>query len=146
MGAKMRMSIARGVLVAAVVAALGATEVVGATLASARQHYRVVATDPKNHARIDVPLGDRLELRLKACEDCGFRWKFVKKPDSSVIAFDRRLSSRGSCTPPCTGGNVHERFLFSSKAAGETTVKLGYFGPGKDKPTKVKPLRLAVTG
>jgi predicted secreted protein len=112
------------------------------------QHYRVVATDPKNNARIEVPLGDRLVLRLDACESCGYSWKVVQKPNAAVVAFSRELRSQrdAGCSAPCAGGNAHERFLFQSHGQGETTVKLGYFGPGKHKPSRTKTLGLAVTG
>lgn len=127
----------------ALVAALAAGLVAGPAFAD--QHYRVVASNPKSGATIKVPLGDELQLKLTACESCGFRWKIVKKPDAAVIAFDRRQKSVSQCTSPCTGGNATERWLFQSNAVGDTTVKLGYFGPGKSKPDKVKRLDLAVT-
>src|SRR5690349_13626400 len=91
---------------------------VAAGAAFAGQHYRVVAKDPTNGATIKVPLGDDLQLKLTACESCGFRWKIVKKPDAAVIAFERRQSSVSQCTSPCTGGNATERWLFQSKSAG----------------------------
>lgn len=125
------------------VAAVAACLVAGPAFAA--QHYRVVASNPKSGATIKVPNGDQLQLKLTACESCGFQWKLVKKPDSAVIAFDRRQKSVSQCTSPCTGGNATERWLFDSKAVGTTTVKLGYFGPGKSKPDKVKRLELAVT-
>jgi predicted secreted protein len=127
----------------AVVAALATVLVAGPAFAG--QHYRVVAKNPSNGATIKVPLGDDLQLKLTACEDCGFRWKIMKKPDASVIAFDRRQKSVNPCTSPCTGGMATERWLFDSKSVGTTTVKLGYFGPGKSTPDKVKRLDLAVT-
>jgi predicted secreted protein len=128
----------------AVVAALATVLVAGPAFAD--QHYRVVAANPKNGATIKVPVGDELQLKLTACESCGYRWKIVKKPDAAVIAFDRRQKSVSQCTSPCTGGNATERWLFDSQAVGSTTVKLGYFGPGKNKPSKTKRLDLAVTG
>src|SRR3954463_8857330 len=128
----------------AVVAALAAVLVAGPAFAD--QHYRVVASNPKNGATIKVPVGDKLQLKLTACESCGFRWKIVKKPDAAVIAFDRRQKSVSQCTSPCTGGDAVERWLFQSTAIGSTVVKLGYFGPGRSKPDKVKSLSLAVTG
>ena len=112
--------------------------------AFAGQHYRVVASNPKNGEKIEVPLGDQLQLKLTACESCGYRWKIVKKPDAAVIAFDKRQSSVSQCTAPCTGGNATERWLFDSKAVGSTTVKLGYFGPSSSSPTKTRRLQLAV--
>ena len=110
------------------------------------QHYRVVAKDPKNGATVKVPLGDELQLKLTACESCGFHWKIMKKPDGSVIAFEKRQSSVPQCTSPCTGGNATERWLVQSKSVGSSDVKLGYFGPSKSKPDKVKRLTLRVTG
>lgn len=112
------------------------------------QHYRVVATDPKNNARIEVPLGDRLVLRLEACESCGYSWKVMQKPSAAVIAYSKQLKSQQDpgCSAPCTGGTAHERFQFQSKGQGQSTVKLGLFPPGKHKPAKTKLLNLAVTG
>jgi predicted secreted protein len=110
------------------------------------QHYRVVANNPANGAKVEVPLGDDLQLKLTACESCGYRWKIIKKPDASVIAFEKRQSSISRCTSPCTGGNATERWLFDSKAIGSTVVKLGYFGPSAGSPTKTRRLRLAVVG
>jgi predicted secreted protein len=103
-----------------------------------------VASHPKNGATIKVPVGDELQLKLTACESCGFRWKIMKKPDAAVIAFDRRQKSVSQCTSPCAGGNATERWLFESKTVGTTTVKLGYFGPGTSKPEKTKRLTLSV--
>ena len=124
-------------------AALAVVIVAGPAFAD--QHYRVVAQNPKNGATIKVPLGDKLQLKLTACESCGYRWKIVKRPDAAVMAFERRQHSVSQCTSPCTGGNATERWLFQSKAVGSTVVKLGYFGPGGSKPAKVKRLDLAVT-
>ena len=112
--------------------------------AFAGQHYRVVANNPKNGAKIEVPLGDQLQLKLTACESCGYRWKIMKKPDAAVIAFDKRQASVPQCTSPCTGGNATERWLFDSKSIGSTVVKLGYFGPSSSAPTKTRRLQLAV--
>ena len=73
------------------------------------QHYHVVVTDPKNNARIEVPLGDRLVLRLEDCTDCGYSWKILSKPNSAVIEFRKQLSSqpdRPACKAPCVGGSV----------------------------------------
>lgn len=133
-------------LAAALAVALGGSAVAAAPHAVAAQHYKVVATDPKDDARIVVPLADRLILRLTACDSCGYSWKITRKPDAAVIAFDKRLTSISQCAEPCTGGNALERFRFLSKAAGGTVVKFGYFGPGKSKPSKTLRLRLAVTG
>lgn len=127
----------------AFVVALAATLIAGPAFAD--QHYRVVAKNPSNGATIKVPLGDELQLKLTACEDCGYRWKIIKKPDAAVIAFETRQKSVSQCTSPCTGGNAIERWLFQSKAVGSTTVKLGYYGPGKSTPDKVKRLDLSVT-
>lgn len=112
--------------------------------AFAGQHYRVVANNPKNGANVEVPLGDQLQLKLTACESCGYRWKIMKKPDAAVIAFDKRQSSVSQCTSPCTGGNATERWLFDSKSVGSTVVKLGYFGPSSSSPTKTRRLQLSV--
>jgi len=126
--------------------AVAALTIVGlaAGPAFADQHYRVVANNPKNGAKIEVPLGDDLQLKLTACESCGYRWKIMKKPDAAVIAFEKRQSSVPQCTSPCTGGNATERWLFDSKAIGSTVVKLGYFGPSSSTPTKTRRLQLAV--
>lgn len=113
--------------------------------AFAGQHYTVVASDPASGATIKIPDGDKLLLRLTACQSCGYQWKITRKPNSSVVVFDKQLTSISQCTAPCTGGNAIERFQFSSKSVGKTSVKLGYFGPGKSKPSKTKSLTLAVT-
>jgi predicted secreted protein len=128
-----------------VIATLAAVLIGGPAFAD--QHYLVVASDPSNHATIKVPNGDQLQLKLTACEDCGYQWKIVDKPNAAVIAFEKRQSSVSHCgaPPPCTGGTATERWLFQSKAVGSTVVRLGYFGPGKNKPSKVKSLDLAVT-
>jgi predicted secreted protein len=112
------------------------------------QHYRVVATDPKNHSQVEVPLGDQLVLRLQRCGGCGYAWRVVHKPDASVIAYSREMSAQqdpSSCKN-CAGVPEHQRFLFTSKGHGETTVKLGYFPPGRSKAQKFKVLTLHVIG
>jgi len=126
-----------------VVAVLAAVLVAGPAFAD--QHYTVVASNPQSGATIKIPDGDELLLKLTACESCGYQWKITQKPNAAVVVFDKRLKSVSQCTAPCTGGNATERFQFSSKSVGSTTVKLGYFGPGKSKPSKVKRLDLAVT-
>jgi len=136
-------------MIKASVAAAMSVVALAAGPAFAGQHYRVVATDPKSHATIEVPLGDRLVLRLEDCTDCGYSWKILSKPNSAVIVYSKQLNSQrdpGDCKPPCAGGSVHVRFQFQSKGQGETTVKLGYFPPGRSKPAKTKLLNLAVTG
>jgi predicted secreted protein len=125
-------------------AAAVAAVAVLASPAFAGQHYRVVASNPRDSAKIEVPLGDELQLKLTACESCGYRWKIMKKPNAAVIAFEKRQSSVSQCTSPCTGGNATERWLFDSKAVGSTVVKLGYFGPSSNAPTKTRQLQLAV--
>jgi predicted secreted protein len=120
--------------------------VVVASPALAGQHYRVVANNPKGGAKIEVPLGDELQLKLTACESCGYHWKIIKRPNASVIAFEKRQSSVPQCTQPCAGGNATERWLFDSKAIGSTVVKLGYYAPNAASPTKTRRLQLAVVG
>jgi predicted secreted protein len=131
------------VLSIAFMGALGLSGVAGAAPAPT-QHYTVVAKDPQSGSRIEIPNGDKFQLQLTACESCGYRWKITKKPNAQVIVFDKQLKSVSQCTGSCVGGNATERFQFSSKSIGSTTVKLGYFGPGKTKPSKVKSLNLAV--
>ena len=131
----------------AIIAALAATALVAGPAFAGDQHYRVVATDPKNNSRIQVPLGDRLVLRLEACESCGYSWKVMAKPNAAVIEYTKQLNSQRDpgCAAPCVGGTAHERFQFQSHGQGQTSVKLGYFPPGKHKPTKTKLLALDVT-
>ena len=125
------------------VAAMALVMVAGPAFAD--QHYMVVASNPASGATIKIPNGDELLLKLTACESCGYHWKITQQPNSRVVVFDKQLKSVSQCTAPCTGGNATERFEFSSKSVGGTSVKLGYFGPGKSKPSKVKRLDLAVT-
>jgi predicted secreted protein len=132
---------------ASVSAALAVVVLAAGPAFAGDQHYRVVATDPTNNSRIEVPLGDRLVLRLDACESCGFSWRIMQKPNAAVIEFSRQLKSQPEPTcQGCVGGSVHERFQFQSKGHGQTSVELGYFGPAKTKPSKTKLLNLAVTG
>jgi predicted secreted protein len=131
---------------ASLAAALAVVALAAGPALAGGQHYRVVANNPANGAKVEVPLGDDLQLKLTACESCGYHWKIIKKPDASVIAFEKRQSSISRCTSPCTGGNATERWLFDSKAIGSTVVKLGYFGPSAGSPTKTRRLRLAVVG
>lgn len=135
-------------MIKASVAAAMCVVALAAGPAFAGQHYRVVATDPKSHATIEVPLGDRLVLRLEDCASCGYTWKVMSRPNAAVMAYSKQLSSQpdSGCTAPCVGGTVHQRFQFQSKGRGQTTVKLGYFPPGKKKPSKTKLLNLDVTG
>lgn len=114
--------------------------------AFAGQHYRVVASNPKNGAEIEVPLGDDLQLKLTAAEDGGYHWDILKKPNAAVIAFEKQQSSVNHCSPKpnCVGGSSTERWLFDSLAVGSTVVKLGYFGPGAKSPSKTRRLHLTV--
>ncbi len=134
-------------LKASVTAALSVVVAAAGPAFAGDQHYRVVASDPKTNSRIEVPLGDRLLLRIKACESCGYSWRIVQKPNPAVIEYSRQLSSQQDPTcKGCVGGTSHERFQFQSHGQGQTTVKLGYFPPGRDrKATKFKLLNLTVT-
>lgn len=131
-------------LLAVLVGVLGVGGVAAAAPAS-DQHYTVVASNPRSGSRIEIPNGDRLLLKLTACESCGYQWKFMQKPNAQVVSFDKRLKSISQCSgSTCVGGNATERFQFLSKSVGSTSTKLGYFGPGKSKPSKTLSLRLVV--
>jgi len=125
-------------------AAAGVAAVLVAGPAWAGQHYMVVASNPKSGSTIEIPHGDKLLLKLTACESCGYSWRITQKPNAQVVTFDKRLQSVNQCTGQCTGGNATERFQFSSTNVGTTSLKLGYFGPGKARPSKTLQLKLVV--
>jgi predicted secreted protein len=141
----MRSRLSKIAVCLAVGTAVGLSGGTAAVAAPGDQHYKVVATNPTSGSQIKVPLGDRLQLQLTACESCGYAWKVTKKPNAAVIAYVRQLSSVKQSCNGCVGGNATERFLFQSKGVGVTTVALGYFPPGKSKPSKTLRLQLAVS-
>jgi predicted secreted protein len=89
----------------------------------------------------------RLEIKLSDCGTCGYSWKTTVKPDRKVLTPRPPVHSKPpACTEqPCpVGGNTTMRFRYDGKAAGRTTLRLEYFGPGKSKPAKTFRLTVRV--
>jgi hypothetical protein len=90
----------------------------------------------------------RLQIKLSECRgSCGYAWKTTVKPDPKVLTRRPQGHSKPPACPdpdpnspsaePCTvGGSTSTLFRYEGKAAGGTTLRLGYFGPGKSKPSK----------
>jgi hypothetical protein len=92
----------------------------------------------------------RLEIKLSECRgSCGYSWKTTVKPDPKVLTRRPQGHSKPpACadpTQPCpVGGSTSTLFRYVGKAAGRTTLRLGYFGPGKAKPSKTFRLTVRV--
>lgn len=114
------------------------------TGAEAATGDHVVVKDVASGSTIVTHRGDRLVVKLTACETCGYRWKITNRPDPQVEPFLERRPSVQQCESPCTGGNAVERFVFAARHSGRTSVTFGYFGPGKDTPSETRHLRLVV--
>jgi predicted secreted protein len=77
-----------------------------------------------------------LHIDLSECGSCGYSWKTTAKPDPKVLTHRTTLHKDPTCQAPCTGGSYTTVFRYDGKAAGRTTLKLEYFGPGKSKSSK----------
>jgi predicted secreted protein len=88
---------------------------------------------------VTIAANQKLQIKLEECGSCGYRWSTTVKPDPKVLT--RRPqghSNPPACSaPPCpVGGSTTTLFRYEGKADGTTTLRLGYVGPGKSKPSK----------
>jgi hypothetical protein len=109
------------------------------SLASAAPATKTVTIDVSGTA-IAIGPQQRLQIKLSECRaSCGYTWKTIAKPDPKVLTRLPQIHSEPpTCSePPCpVGGSTTTLFRYVGKARGRTTLRLGYFGPGKSKPSK----------
>ena len=100
--------------------------------------------DLKN-PHVVLGVGSSIKLRFDECGSCGFHWAFVQRPAKALVA--KTSTSRAPHNAPgVVGGSGTHTFTFTGRKAGLTYAKVGYFGPGADKPTRVVTVRLRVRG
>ena len=76
-----------------------------------------------------------LHIELTECGSCGYSWRTTAS-DLKVLTHRTTLHKGPTCQTPCAGGSSTTVFRYDGKAAGRTTLKLEYFGPGKSKSSK----------
>jgi hypothetical protein len=117
------------------------------SLASAAPVTKTMTIDDSGTAVAIAPQ-QRVEIKLSECRSsCGYTWKTISKPDPEVLTRLPQIHSEPpACSvPPCpVGGNTTTRFRYAGNARGRTTLRLGYFGPGKSKPSKTFELTVRV--
>jgi hypothetical protein len=109
--------------------------------------FSLAHAEPKTVTRADsgktVTIAPHQLLRIKLDEcrgSCGYTWKPTIKPDPAVLKRRRTIRWEQACPPqpqPCPVGRPETvTFRYVGKAAGRTKLRLGYFGPGKDRPSE----------
>ena len=93
-------------------------------------------TSKDNGKTITIAKSQQLHLELSECGSCGYSWKTTAKPDPQVLSRRPNVHKDQTCEPPCTGGSDTVVFRYTGKATGRTTIRLGYFAPGKSKSSK----------
>jgi hypothetical protein len=81
---------------------------------------------------------------LDECGSCGYRWATKVKPDRKVLERGPVGHENAGCEPPCVGGSGPTILRYEGKAAGRTSLRLVYLGPGKSKPSKTFRLTVRV--
>lgn len=69
------------------------------------------------------------KVRLRVCEDCGYRWSFAQRPDRKIIKLIRRTDV-SSAKPPAVGGINTVTWTYEAVGHGKTTMKLVQKSPG----------------
>ena len=101
-------------------------------------------TSAANGNTVAIDRGQRLDIDLSECGSCGYQWKTTGRPDRKVLKRRPNTHKDPTCAPPCTGGSDTVVFHYKGRAAGRTTIRLGYFGPGRSKPSKTFRLTVRV--
>jgi|SRR3954447_24500679 predicted secreted protein len=92
-------------------------------------------TRADNGKTVTIAEHQALRIELSECGSCGYAWRTIATPDPKVLTRRPNLHKRPTCQPPCTGGTSTTVFRYTGKATGRTTLRLGYFGPGRPKPS-----------
>ena len=93
---------------------------------------------------VTIAENQALHIDLSECGSCGYSWKTATRPDPRVLIHRTTLHKGATCQAPCTGGSYTTVFRYDGKAAGRTTLKLEYFGPGKKQSAKTFRLTVRV--
>src|SRR6478752_6605215 len=80
---------------------------------------------------ITIAKHQKLNVELSECGSCGYKWKTTRKPNATVLTRRSQIRKDSTCEEPCAGGSYTTVFRYTGKAAGRTTLRLEYFGPGK---------------
>lgn len=80
---------------------------------------------------VQVTRGDKFKVRLKVCEDCGYRWSFAHRPDKSVIKLVRKTDV-SSAKPPAVGGINTVTWTYKGVGNGTTRLKLVQRSPSQE--------------
>src|SRR5689334_13145481 len=85
---------------------------------------------------VTLVAGQELQIRLKVCTSCGYRWETQRAPDNAVLTRLKQRQERSGCQAPCVGGSGVTIFRYRGKAAGTTKLRLGYIPPGQQAAAK----------
>ena len=116
---------------------------IGATAQATSPAPKVVGQSDSGRTVALAP-GQELRIRLSVCSSCGYHWQIERAPDKAVLTRLKQRRQASNCRPPCVGGNEVTIFRYRARAAGTTTLRLGYIPPGGRKATKQFRLRVRV--
>jgi hypothetical protein len=111
-----------------------------------------VADGDGNDTRSATPtVGQLVLVDLETCGGCGYSWTVDTAP-SPATATQETVSQPPSPSaaptngPPLVGRPTTTRLAFQARAAGETSVSIGYHGPGGGPAERTVVMTLTVTG
>lgn len=105
----------------------------------------VLSFGPASDGRtVSVHKGDTVKVALTECRDCGYHWGFLVRPARSVVKTTAFAYDAPNLEPGQVGGSGKRRVRLSAVGVGTTTLKLGYYPPGRSTPEKTYTLRFKV--
>ena len=117
------------------------------------RRFTAIAVDPV--APVDVNTTQQFAIALRVVADAGFTWRLVDplaanapvRADGDQTLWDVALQNldRKPGDPPAVGGAATQLFLFTATNPGQTTLTLGSFGPGADKPDRTTTFTVRVS-
>lgn len=133
-------------LITAAATAVLAFAIAPAAVASAAPTTPRTVSGVHNGQHIVMHRDSQVQVMLSACETCGFSWQVLRRPAAAVARYTGAASTGSpTCVPnPCVGGNSNEFLSFAATGFGQTSVRLGYRGPGTTGVTRTLTLQLVV--
>ena len=78
----------------------------------------------ENTPRIEVGVGENIDIALEANPTTGYAWAIVKQPDPGIAGFLKSGYEAGDSNLAGAGG--HHHFIFRAVGRGTTTIQLDY--------------------
>jgi predicted secreted protein len=79
---------------------------------------------------IETAPGKDFTIVLEANPTTGYHWELVETPDSAIVEFLSREYNADE--PAAVGSGGLDVWTFRARAAGETSITLGYYPPSND--------------